>query len=200
MTNPRNAQWRSRALIIVIALISIIPFGLAWYYARHPELIGKTSNYGTLILPPRQLDYAQLFARPVSPPESLSEIKGRWVLLHVAAGPCRDACAEALYKTHQVRLMLNKEIPRIRRLLLVPPGASAADSEALLKNDGDLLITGAPEPLLQILTTALGKPPGESMAMLMDPHANVILWYEAGFDPYKMLKDLKHLLKASQIG
>jgi hypothetical protein len=201
MTHPSNPQWRSRAVIVVIALLSIVPFGLAWYVAKHPEgWISGTSNYGALIAPPRPLDYAELFAHPVSPVASLPDIKGRWVLLQVAPGPCGAACAETLHKTRQVRLMANKEIPRIKRLLLVPQGASTAEFEALLKGDDALLAAGASDALMRILAQAVGKPLTDTMVILMDPFANLILWYDGGFDPYGLLKDLKHLLRASQIG
>jgi hypothetical protein len=201
MTNPSNPQWRSRAVIVIIALLSIVPFALAWYVARHPEgWVSGTSNYGALIVPPRPLDYAELFARPVSPAANLQEIKGRWVLLHVASGSCGAICAETLHKTHQVRLMTNKEIPRIKRLLLVPQGISAAEFETLLKGDDALLAAGASDTLIQTLTQAVGKPLADGMVILMDPLGNAILWYDGGFDPYGLLKDLKHLLRASQIG
>jgi hypothetical protein len=200
MTKPRMSQGRSRAVIVLIALLSIVPFGLAWYYARHPELIAKTSNYGTLILPVRQADTDQLLARPVSRAEWLPEIKGRWVLLHVPAGPCAAACTESLHKTHQARLMLNKEVLRVRRLLLLPAGTPAAELDPILKQDEDLIVAGAPDSLRQTLTEALGKPPADDMVVLMDPLGNLVLWYGTGFDPYKLVKDLKHLLRASQIG
>ena len=35
---------------------------------------------------------------------------------------------------------------------------------------------------------------------IVDPHSNVILTYPLETDPEKVLKDLKHLLKISQIG
>jgi hypothetical protein len=38
------------------------------------------------------------------------------------------------------------------------------------------------------------------MVFLIDPLGNLMLWYENGFDPYDLDKDLKHLLRASQIG
>lgn len=66
MTNPEKPRLHSRAMIVFIALISVVPFVLAWYYAQHPELIDKTSNYGTLILPSRQIDHAQLVADGVN--------------------------------------------------------------------------------------------------------------------------------------
>ncbi|CAL1241031.1 hypothetical protein [Candidatus Methylocalor cossyra] len=191
---------RNRAVILVIALLSFVPFALAWYLTRHPELLGATSNYGHLVTPARPLDFAELTARPLNPAAAPAELKGRWVLLQVAAGPCRERCAETLHKTRQVRLMTNKEIPRIRRLLLVPEGAPAGDYAAQLEADPTLAAAGASPPLLASLTEALGRPPDDGTVLLLDPLANLVLWYDPGFDPYGLLKDLKHLLRASQIG
>lgn len=200
MTNPAHTLWRARAMILLIALISAVPFGLAWYYAGHPELISRTSNYGTLVIPPRPVEYAELFTRPLSPPAALDELKGRWIMLQIASGPCLEACRDTVYKTRQLRLMLNKEIPRVRRLLLAAPTAAAADLEELLKADEALQAAAGTEALRQTLAEAVGKPLDEGMLLLLDPHANLMLWYAPGFDPYGVLKDLKHLLKASQIG
>jgi hypothetical protein len=199
MSKPSLSRPRSRALIVVIFLLSVVPFLLAWLYARHPEWIGSRSNYGSLIIPPRPLDHAELLARPMGPPGSLDGAKGHWILLQVIPGPCGPACAETLHKTHQVRLMVNKDIERVRRLLLVP-AANLAEYQALLKDDLDLLVGGAPEAVLRTLAEVLGHPPGEDMAFMVDPLGNLVLWYPGGFDPYGLLKDLKHLLRASQIG
>lgn len=199
MTHPKPSQARSRAMIILIALVSFTPFGLAWLVAQHPDWIGKHSNYGHLILPPRVLNYDELFAHPISSPASLAELKGRWVMVHVATGPCSQTCADALHKTHQVRLMTNKEIARLKRLLLVPQTANPNDYAAQLQDD-NLVVAAVPDSLVQTLTQAVGQAPGEGAILLLDPFANLMLWYENGFDPYGLLKDLKHLLKASQIG
>ena len=200
MAKPQASRTRSRAVIVIIALLSFVPFALAWYYARHPELIEKTSNYGTLIIPVLQADPAQFVARPLVRAESLPEIKGRWVLLQLPPGPCGPACVETLHKTHQARLMLNKEVLRVRRLLLLPAGAPTADLDAVLNQDDDLAVAEVPDTLRPTLTEALGKPPGEDTVVLMDPLGNLVIWYDTGFDPYKLVKDLKHLLRASQIG
>lgn len=200
MTNPEKPRLHSRAMIVFIALISVVPFGLAWYYAQHPELIDKTSNYGNLILPSRQIDHAQLVADEATRTgKVLEQIRGRWILLQVSPGPCAASCTEALYKTHQGWLMLNKEMPRVQRLLLASPAAQARKLPEIAQDDA-LLIAGLTPPVLQSLTSAIGKPPGEGVVILLDPLGNLVLWYDTGFDPYKLVKDLKHLLKASQIG
>jgi hypothetical protein len=198
-SQPPKPRWQSRALIVVIALTAVVPFTLAWYYARHPELIEKTSNYGTLIQPVRQLDVVRLLSQPLSAVDELAQIRGRWVLLQIAADGCGPECAETLHKTHQGWLMLNKEMPRVKRLLLVEPSSGAAESPAV-KADDALLIAGSDPAVMREITAALGKPLAEGMVVLLDPLGNLVLWYDGGFDPYKMVKDLKHLLKASQIG
>lgn len=198
-SQPPKPRWQSRALIVVIALTAVVPFTLAWYYARHPELIDKTSNYGTLIQPVRQLDVVSLLSKPLSAVDELGQIRGRWVLLQAAAADCGPECADTLHKTHQGWLMLNKEMPRVKRLLLVEPSSGAADSPAV-KEDDALLIAGSDPAVMRELVAALGKPLTDGMVVLLDPLGNLVLWYDGGFDPYKMVKDLKHLLKASQIG
>jgi hypothetical protein len=187
-------------LVLGIALISIVPFGLAWYYASHPELVNETTNRGTLVLPPHPLNYADLLARPLRPGGDGAELKGRWILLHVAFGQCEASCADALHKTRQVRLMLNKEIPRVKRLLLMAGPTTTRALESALKLDDSLAVFGVPDSLIGTITDSIGKPPADGMVFLIDPLGNLMLWYENGFDPYDLDKDLKHLLRASQIG
>jgi hypothetical protein len=40
----------------------------------------------------------------------------------------------------------------------------------------------------------------DGMLFLIDPLGNIMMQYEAGFDPYKVKNDLTHLLRISQIG
>ena len=195
MSHPPSPSWRSRLVILLIALTAFVPFALAWYYAQHPELIEKTSNYGRLILPVRRFDYGPILTDPAL----AGEIKGRWVLLQVASGPCADRCADTLHKTHQGWLMLNKEMPRIKRLLLIAPELRSQDAAAI-RNDDALLTAPLTPEASSALGAAIAKPPGDGVVILIDPMGHLVLWYDDGFDPYAMVKDLKHLLKASQIG
>jgi hypothetical protein len=199
MGSSVKSSYRGRTVIIIVALISAIPFGIAWHYARHPELIEKTSNYGTLILPGQSLDRSLLRTNPVSTTKDLEQINGRWLLLQVVQGDCNTICAETLHKTHQGWLMLNKEMPRVKRLLLLNPSEKTQTSDAVSKDDA-LLISALSPAVLNGLTSALGEKPQPGTIILMDPDGNLVLWYAQGFDPYRMVKDLKHLLNASQIG
>ena len=194
---------RNRSIIILIGLICIVPFIGAWYLAKHPEWVlnRDKTNYGHLVNPARSLDYAELLQGPVSSAEQLTEIKGRWTLVQITSGnSCSDICRETAHKSGQLRLMLNKELTRVRRILLVHNPADTDSLPALIQGDPTLLVAGLSGPLRQHLQDAVGKPLQEGMLLLLDPFANLMMWYEPGFDPYGVLRDLQRLLKVSQIG
>lgn len=198
MKSKTSSPTRGRLVLVLIALTAVIPFGLAWYYAQHPELIEKTSNYGTLVVPVQTLPEGRLLAEAYSDPKLVEEVQGRWVLLQVTQDGCGAVCKDALHRTHQGWLMLNKEMLRVRRVLLVKE-AKTADQEAVRQDDA--LVPAHLDPsLLKTLEAAIGGPVPEGALFLVDPLMNVALWYSPSFDPYRLVKDLKHLLKASQIG
>lgn len=194
---------RNRLILFLIALICLVPFAIAWYLAKNPQMVEgrQKSNYGHLISPAQPFEYADFFHNPITPAETLPEIRGRWVMLQVAAGPsCNDLCRQTAHKTAQIRLMLNKEIARVRRLLLLSGQADTSAVQPLTAADPTLLVAGLAEPLQRRLQEALGMPLVDGMVLLMDPFANVMMWYDPGFDPYGALRDLQHLLKISRIG
>jgi hypothetical protein len=203
VTTPLFQLGRNRLIVLLILLISVVPFGGAWYLAKHKELLqgGKKSNYGHLIAPAVSFGYDELGQAPLVHAENLPEMKGKWVLLQVSAGPeCSQLCRETAYKTGQIRLMLNKEITRVRRLMLLPGTANAAQLQELSDSDPTLLVSGLPDSLKQRLEAAVGSPLSDGMVLLLDPFANLMMWYGPGFDPYGVQRDLQRLLKASQIG
>ena len=200
-TNP-NA-WRNRLMVLSIALICIIPFSFAWYLAKNPQLVKDRdkTNYGHLITPARTVDYDLFFQAPVTSVENLPEMKGHWVIVQIVATPvCGDSCKETLQKTEKVRLLMSKDIPRVRRLLLFPGKADPASTLEIANQYPTLLMTGMSEALLQRLQEAVGGPLTEGTVFLLDPLSNAMMWYEPGSDPFGILRDLQRLLRISQIG
>jgi hypothetical protein len=186
-------------MLLLIALISLIPFLLAWVYYQNPQWVSGRSNYGTLVVPAQPIPYSDLL-RPVgadaAPPDGL---KGRWILLQVeGASGCGVPCQYSLQATRQIRLLLNKDIVRVRRLLLTPvPNRKPVEG---LQEDSDLQYGGLPDELLKKLTEIVGRVPDDGTVILIDPFANAMMWYAPDFDPHGVLRDLKHLLRYSQIG
>ena len=184
-------------------MISFVPFTVAWYLAKHPELVRDRQrvNHGNLIDPARPFDYADFLSQPVTAANSLPEIKGHWVMIQVASGgTCSTECQDTAYKSGQIRLMLNKELSRVRRLLLVNSPIDHGPLGELMAADPTLLVAELNDTLKRRLEEAAGAAITDGMLILMDPLANVMMWYPAAFDPYDVLRDLQRLLRISQIG
>jgi hypothetical protein len=113
---------------------------------------------------------------------------------------CSDLCQQAIHKTKQLRLMMNKELTRIRRLVVILSDMDKEAAKLLWKDDLRLLRASAAPSLLQKLKTIRKADVPEGMLFLMDPFGNLMMQYEPGFDPYKVKTDLKKLLRISQIG
>lgn len=204
MTKPDAApsNFRGRLLIIAVALLTFGPFTLAWYMAKHPEWLGKTSNYGELITPPLPIGFGDLQADPASADVTLAELKGRWVLVHmVHQGRCEEICLEALHRGKQVWLRLNKDLPRVRRLLITTDNSlDAATAVAVRRDDGTLLVAQAAAGLQQLLRLQAGSAGPDATVWLIDPLGNLMMRYPLDYDSHGLLRDLQHLLKVSQSG
>ena len=200
MTSTPPVGRRAVLIVLLIALSAFVPFALAYLYANHPEWIQKTSNVGTLIVPIQSVALETLDQQPLGKVVDPAEFRGRWLLLEVAESQCEAICLESLHKTHQAWLMLNKELPRVRRLLLVGKDGKRVLENPVVKADDALLMAALAPDVLARVHAALRALPLDGSIVLVDPLGNLVLKYGPDFDPYGLVKDLKHLLKASQIG
>jgi hypothetical protein len=194
-------QTKNQRLILIIFAMSFIPFLIAWYLKEHPQTLVTHTNNGELITPPVPTDLIEFTGLDQFSRNNMSEIAGHWVLLNVIAGnDCNQTCLDAIHKTKQIVLMLNKDLTRTRRLVAVfnPPPETV--SAKWWEDDSRLLRAQAMPELKQKLTTIRKAEIPEGMLFLMDPLGNLMMQYEPGFDPYKVKDDLKKLLMISQIG
>ena len=107
-------------LIMGIPVTMILTATWLWYFVVQGDLdlVGKlgTSNRGTLVQPPRQIDQFDLRDRD-GRDFSYTDVDRRWTLLVPYSGPDCDArCEATLYVTRQIHTAMGKELPRIRRM------------------------------------------------------------------------------------
>ncbi|WP_317704800.1 hypothetical protein [Methylomarinovum caldicuralii] len=192
----RHGLW----IFWLIVLIGTAPWLGAWYLVRHPGLWGTPGNHGQLLQPPRPLSYEQFQPVPGAR-KDLKEIRGRWVMMHVIVPGDEPACRQVLDDTRRLHPLFSKDIPRVRRLAVWgedrPP---AAGLRSQLFGDRDLYLARVPPDFAARLAGWIGRPLRCGQLFLMDPLGNLMMWYDAGFDPYGLYRDLKRLLKASRIG
>ena len=188
-----SSRASGRVQFLIIAAVFFGPLlAAAWLYYRGDALQpDERANHGALLEPIINVS-AELAESTV-----LNQGDGAWILLYADDGSCSDSCRDALYAVRQSRLMLGKEMDRVRRVFL--HGDSAPDTVFLVEEHPGL-ITLEDSSLSRLLHK---KRPADLPAggyFLIDPHGNLVMYFRPDLDPAEMVDDIKHLLRLSRIG
>ena len=198
MHNQKN---KNHILILVIFGMSVIPFLIAWGLKENPQLLNGQTNKGQLITPPLTTERGDLSGFDRFSSDNMSELSGHWLLVNIIPNSdCNEVCIEAIHKTKQLRLMLNKELTRTRRVALVLKNVAPETADKWWQDDPTLLRIKASDALIKKVTEIKQGNIPDGMLLLMDPLGNLMMQYEPGFNPYDVKSDLMHLLRISQIG
>ncbi|WP_169449983.1 hypothetical protein [Marinobacter orientalis] len=198
--SPEKVRRGRRTALLLFAIgFGPMIFATIMYYTGWLNPTGHSNN-GELIQPPAPVGQMQMEGADGEPladrfgPEASDP---EWMMM-VVSGDCTANCEELLYRARQVNIALGKNANRVNRsawLGSVPEDLSARWDEEYRSMER-LSIAGDESPRW---------PPGispdqEPRILLVDPFGNVILHYGTEHTGKDMLKDLKHLLKLSQIG
>jgi hypothetical protein len=192
---------RGRRTALLLFLIGFGPmvFATIMYYTGWLNPAGHTNN-GELVLPPvpvtefhLQTSEGELLADRFGPEHADAE----WMML-VVAGDCTEPCENLLYLARQVNIALGKHADRITRaawLGSVPSSLETrwGDEYSAMER---LQLRGGEAPAWP----AGIRPQQEPRILLIDPFGNVMMHYGNEHSGKALLKDLKHLMKLSQIG
>jgi cytochrome oxidase Cu insertion factor (SCO1/SenC/PrrC family) len=182
-----------RRSLILVALVCTLPVVASYFMFYVWKPTGST-NYGEL-LDVRLLPDAPLRGLDGSP-FSLSDLRGKWIMLAVDTGGCDAPCREKLFKIRQIRLMQNKDMDRIERVWLISDGARP-DPELARLHQGAWLVDARGQDLRALLP-AQDRP--QDFIYVIDPLGNLMMRYPRDADPSGIKGDLIRLLKVSRIG
>lgn len=197
---PLSRSRHNRALLILIFFIALVPVLAAWglyhWSVRYGSL--PQNNYGELITPPK----------PV-PPVALLGLDGKllpadafthhWSLIYIGGASCDAACAKRTYEVHNFRALLQEQYKRLRVFYLAPGSAAMEDArKAISKSDGMPVMVRDATADGTGLAAFFGRPAGT--LVLVDPAGRWMLAYPPGFSVEGAYKDLRHLLRYSQLG
>ncbi len=215
--DARQQSGNNRMVLLLIAGIPITVILMAtwlWYFVVEGELdlvaMLGTSNTGTLVQPPRQLDGVDL-SEAGGLPFQYTELGPKWTFLVPGGTRCDAVCEKMLYTTRQIHLALGKGFNRIQRIYLTD--SDVAGIALQLEPSGD----EAPAPLSfsAFLATehrgmkALRIAPEHYQALfvehladrstwyLVDPEGWIMMSYDSADDYKGVMSDLKFLLKNS---
>lgn len=190
---------RGRRQFLLLALLFFAPLvGACLLYFVFPQWQpeGKVQR-GELIDPARPIaDFA--FTGMDGQALDTAVLKGKWSYVYLGGQDCAAACQAKLYQLRQIRTLLNEKRVRVQRVYVAPslPALQAARG-VLSTAHPDLVYLIADDDAA--LRAFFGHDAADSL-YLLDPLGNWLMRYapDAGSDDIH--KDIKRLLRISQIG
>ena len=185
------------ALLIFLTPIVVITVSTIWYYSGYgPE---ERVNYGLLLSDPidigeldLELDYQYL---------DVDSMERKWMLVHFINDTCLESCADLIYVTRQVNVLLARQQTRVKRYIAAPI-ALKPSLENFFSTYQDLNYIEIKDESRIMKAFELDNidPFDQPNMFVIDPIGNIILHYSGEVDGKKLLTDLKKLLGASKIG
>ena len=158
-------------VIVILILLFAAPGISAWYFFKHPELLGKAST-----------NKGQLFNLPVQ--MHALEKSTKWHLIFWIKNACDDQCMQQLDKLAKIRLALGRKLYEVDLDLVL-----AEDALPLPKN----LVASIKERGFRV-TRSVQSFLKKSPVLIASPDGYLILGFAKEANPADIFHDLKQLL------
>ncbi len=193
MTTKKNSKLQGYLLIAVFVVPLFIAMGM--YFMRDGMHAVKSVSHGELIYPAQPVTRIQIESGENSRID-LETLKGKWTYLVYSPQACDLECEASLFKLRQTKKATGREANRVQSALLIKAGQ--LETEIQNRNPRTLMGELIKMELENGDRASLKLEPGK--IYLMDPHGNLMMKYDQSSTSRGMLKDIKKLLKISNIG
>lgn len=188
-----------RVKFVALVLVFTAPFIGGWLALYVFELRPESMNYGSLVQPVKKLQWPLLSS--VSGERFENGFGRKWTFLLFARDSCSEKCQSNLYYMRQIRTLLGRDTPRLQNVLVMTGVVDSALNSFLVEYPDLVVIANSN----QMLESQFQNPDVEQVGStprlyLVDPDNNYMMYYPAEIDHYRVLDDIKKLLKLSQIG
>lgn len=198
-TEPKRSN---RTLWILVAVCAF-PYLAGWLYFQFMDKlpVPATTNYGTLVSPVRAVGDLPLVGLDGAT-FNTADLRGKWVLVTVADSACAERCQKNLYFLRQVRQAMGNERRRVARLLVLTDTQQLPALQTGLQAHEGMKVAVGPVESLQQLQARLQNPNplAQDGLYIIDPLGNVMMSYPPDSNGELIIKDLRRLLKVSQVG
>lgn len=180
-------------LLAALFLAPVVAAVTTFFYA--PELFSGRVNYGTLVSPARPVP--QLGLTDAAGAAAPTALLGKWTLVYLGGAECEAACRDRLLLARQVRTAQNQHRGRVQRVYLAPSAEALERARAALAAEHpDLAFYVAAGPA----AAQFFQPSDPQALYLLDPLGNWMMVYAGTIEPKGLHRDLKKLLRISQVG
>ncbi|MBL4679790.1 MAG: hypothetical protein JKY88_03580 [Pseudomonadales bacterium] len=183
---------KNRKSLILMFSIGLVPVLVAYVvYVFFPQLLPTTTtNQGELISP--SISHEQI---------GLTIEGHQWSLVVPLADNCNEGCEKLFYYARQVNVALGKETKRVKRIMVTTQSSDAALIRTLKKKYPDMdLFEVDKSHATNVFSDVVDNFFSGEYIFLMDPNGNIMMYYTTENAGHSMLKDIKFLLKVSNIG
>jgi len=196
VVDKKTLFW-NRVQLIMILVVFVAPIAGAFLYK--PKAF---NNYGDIYSPVRPV--SNLVMSGEGGDVELDSFRRQWILLVRAQGACSSACEENILKIRQLRAMQNNDMVRIRTVFMHTgfDPATAADLDAKYQPMESYHVE-ASSFIKWGEILKLDNAPAEAQLdriYMIDPAGNLMMSFPSSAEPALINKDIRRLLKASQIG
>lgn len=200
MTEEKKSLFWYRVKFLGLVGVFVLPFVGGWMALYVFEIKPESGNYGKLIQPVKKLSWPKL--ESMTGQVYQDGFGKKWTFLLFARDACNDQCQSNLYYMRQVRTLLGRDTERLQNVLI---SSTAIDQTmlAFLKEYPDFVVIDKfrNNRLLSQFADEEGAVIGSTPRLyLVDPDQNYMMVYPAEIDEYRVLEDIKKLMKLSQIG
>ena len=192
--SPRTKLALMMALFALPTLASFAAF--YWFTPT------RTSNYGALISPVINLPLMPVNVADgtdAAPGAGEQGLRGKWLIVTQDSGVCEASCEQKLYAMRQSRLIIGRELDRVVRVVLVDDDTKPS-MELIRRYQGTAWVSAKASPWLSRFPVPPDNSNGRAFIYAVDPLGNIFMRYGADADTKLIAKDLRQVLKASQIG
>jgi len=176
--NSKKELW-----VLLASFIIPIALGTAFFYWNPTAFTGTTVNYGQFVNPIITTEKQDVVFVKDTP----GTLQGLWTLAY-ATNQCDSVCTQTLKDMKTIRILMNEDMRRIQRMLLINGSTDLQEHGVLIANPSELL------------NQQLSEFPDNTL-FLIDPQGNVMLHYDPKvLEIKRVIKDLKRLFKYSRTG
>ncbi|MEM8844594.1 MAG: hypothetical protein AAGB35_06065 [Pseudomonadota bacterium] len=184
-------------MLFAVFLVPLL-IAIAMYAMRGDSSQIKTVAHGELVHPAQPIEVLTV---KVNSDESydLSNLQGKWTYILYLDDACNLQCEAALFKIRQTRLATGREATRVQSFMVMGSSRAEIVDEVILQRNPKIIF-GQLEELTITDDVASKENLQPNLIYLIDPNGNLMMKYDDMATSKGMLKDIKKLLKLSNIG